>query len=75
MTDDGRRERTIWAAWRVADDGSVVVSAAVEADDGPEREAWEYPSLEAAEADLGPTFRDVVERALGEGHRKGRWRP
>lgn len=71
----GRRERTVWAAWRVARDGSLEVSATVEAAEGRERERWEYPSLEAAADELGESFREVVEKALGEGHRRGRWRP
>lgn len=75
MTGGDRRERTVWAAWRVARDGSLEVSATVEADGGHERERWEYPSLEAATGDLGESFREVVEKALGEGHRQGRWRP
>lgn len=75
MTGGERRERTVWAAWRVAEDGSLELSATLEAEDGHRRETWEYASLEDAAADLGPGFREVVERALGEGHRKGRWRP
>lgn len=75
MREDDRRERTVWAAWRVARDGSLEVSATVEAEEGHRRERWEYASLEDAAADLGGSFRDVVERALGEGHRRGRWRP
>lgn len=75
MTGSDRRERTVWAAWRVARDGSLEVSATVEADDGHEQERWAYPSLEAAAGDLGESFREVVEKALGGGHRHGRWRP
>lgn len=70
-----RRDRTVWAAWRVADDGRLEVSATLEAGDGYRREQWEYTSLEDAAEDLGDTFREVVERVLGEGRRKGRWRP
>lgn len=75
MTGSDRRQRTVWAAWRVARDGSLEVSATVEAGDGHERERWEYPTLEAAAGDLGESFREVVEKALAEGHRQGRWRP
>lgn len=75
MNGSDRGQRTVWAAWRVARDGSLEVSATVEAGDGHERERWEYPTLEAAAGDLGESFRDVVEMALAEGHRQGRWRP
>lgn len=75
MTGSGRRQRTVWAAWRVARDGSLEVSATVETGDGHERERWDYPTLEAAAADLGESFREVVGNALAEGHRQGRWRP
>lgn len=75
MTEDRRRERTLWAAWRVAPDGSLEVAATLETGEGIDRQRWEYPSLAAAAEELGESFRDVVERALGEGHTRGRWRP
>lgn len=75
MTGGGRRDRLVWAAWRVAEDGTIRVSATLEVDDGHRREQWDYATLEAAAEELGKSFRQVVERALGEGHRQGRWRP
>lgn len=75
MTERPRRDRTLWAAWRVDRDGALEVSATVEDEDGRRRERWRYTSLEDAADDLGESFREIVERVLGEGRRKGRWRP
>lgn len=75
MTPSERRKRLIWAAWRVAEDGSLELSATLEAADGHERQLWSYDGLEEAAGELGPGLREVVERALAEGHRQGRWRP
>lgn len=75
MTRGERRARLIWAAWRVAEDGSLELSATLEAEDGRERELWSYDGLEEAAGELGSGLREVVERALADGHRHGRWRP
>lgn len=71
------RGRIVWAAWRVAEDGSIQVSATLDREEGEgyHRERWDFPSLAAAADALGPGFRDVVERVLEEGRRQGRWRP
>lgn len=71
------RERILWAAWRVTEDGHIEVSATLSSRDGDEhaRELWEFPSLESATAALGDGFRDVVERVLAAGRSQGRWRP
>lgn len=71
-------DRVSWASWRIADDGRVQVVATLAPPDGdgePERARREYPTLEAAADELGPGFREVVERVLAEGLRQGRWRP
>lgn len=78
MSDPLPADRISWAAWRVADDGRVeVVATLVPAGEGagPERERREYATLEAAAEELGGSFREVVERVLAEGRRRGRWRP
>lgn len=71
-------DRVSWAAWRVTDEGRVQVVATLarsgEDEDLP-RARRDYATLEAAAADLGEGFRDVVERVLAEGRRQGRWRP
>lgn len=71
----GTERDLLWAAWRVEEDGTVRVMLVVETEEGPEREEARFGSLEEAAARLGASFRAVVERAVGEGHRRGRWRP
>lgn len=73
MTDDGRPIR--WGAWRVEEDGAVRVMLVREGASGPEREKVRFAGLEEAADRLGGSFRDVVQRAIAEGHRSGRWRP
>lgn len=71
-------DRISWAAWRVAEDGRVEVAATLSPEDEegePERVRRDYPTLDAAAGELGESFREVVERVLGEGLRQGRWRP
>lgn len=64
-----------WAAWRVEEDGAVRAMLTFDAGGELEREEVSFASLAEAEERLGDGFRDVVERAVSEGHRQGRWRP
>lgn len=73
--DPGTRERILWGAWRVADDGGLEIVLTLEGEDGPERRRLDFASLEAAERALGTGFRDVVEKVLAADRRRGRWRP
>lgn len=73
--DPETRERIVWGAWRVAEDGTIETVVTLEADGGNERRRLEFPSLEAAGEALGGSFRGVVEKVLAEGRRRGRWRP
>ena len=70
-----RGERIVWAAWRVADDGTIETVLTVAVEDGHERRRRDFSTLEAAAEALGPSFRDVAEKVLAEGRRRGRWRP
>lgn len=65
----------VWLAWRVTEGGEVQTRMTRRRDDELVRVARDYDSLEEAAAELGPAFREVVERVLGEGTRRGRWRP
>ena len=69
------RERIVWGAWRVAEDGGIETVLTLEGGDGFERRRRDFPTLDAAAEALGPGFREVVETVLAEGRRQGRWRP
>lgn len=71
--DDGRE--LCWAAWRVEEDGSVRAVLTLAEAGELAREEVRYETLAAAEEELGASFREVIERAVSEGHRQGRWRP
>lgn len=65
----------VWLAWRVTGSGEVQTRMTRTRDGELVRVARDYDSLEEATAELGPGFREVVERVLEEGARQGRWRP
>lgn len=65
----------VWLAWRVTESGEVQTRMTRRRDGELVRVARDYDSLDEATAELGPGFREVVERVLEEGARRGRWRP
>lgn len=69
------REKIVWGAWRVAEDGSIETVLTLASGEGHERRRHDFPTLEAAGEELGAGFRRVVESVLAEGRRQGRWRP
>lgn len=69
------REKIVWGAWRVAEDGTIETILTLESGDGYERRRLDFPTLEEAGEQLGAGFRRVVEKVLAEGRRRGRWRP
>ena len=72
-TDEDRDLR--WAAWRVEEDGSVRAMLVFAEAGEIAREEVRYETLAEAGEQLGASFREVVQRAVAEGHRQGRWRP
>ena len=72
-TNPGRELR--WAAWRVEEDGSVRTMLVFAEGGEIAREEVRYETLAEAGEQLGASFREVVQRAVSEGHRQGRWRP
>ncbi len=75
MTDGGDERRPIWAKWRVNDDGTVTVVATYAEAEGYGQEEQSFDSLDRAAAELGDSLRDVIDRSLEAGNRRGRWRP
>lgn len=73
--DDLDRDDVIWAAWRRTEDGRIRTALTVQSAEGLRREQREYPDLEAATAELGESFREVVEKVREAGGDRGRWRP
>lgn len=73
----GRRiiGRIVWLKFEVGRDGTVRTVETREAEGGLTRRAREFGALEEAEAEYGPGFREVVEKALAAESRRGRWRP
>lgn len=69
------RSNLIWVSWRVSDDGQVDVVATYGEESGFVRREQSYVSLEDASAELGPGFKEVVERSMEAGSYGGRWRP
>lgn len=69
------QEKPIWASWKVADDGRIEVTATYSERGAYVRREMHYGSLDEAAEALGPSFRDVVVRAMDAGSRTGRWRP
>lgn len=76
MTEDDRdRDDVVWAAWRRIEDGRIRTELTLRTAEGLRREQREYPDLEAATAELGASFREVVEKVCEAGGDRGRWRP
>lgn len=75
MTDRGDERKPIWAQWRLNDDGTVSIEATYAEGLGYAQRQRSFDSLDQAAAELGGSFRDVVERALEAGSQRGRWRP
>lgn len=76
MTEDDRdRDDIVWAAWRRTEDGRIQTGLTLRTAEGQRRERREYPDLEAATAELGASFREVVEKVREAGGDRGRWRP
>lgn len=73
--DDLDRNDVVWAAWRRTGDGRIQTALTLRAAEGLRREQREYPDLEAATAELGASFREVVEKVREAGGDRGRWRP
>lgn len=71
-TDVGR---VVWAAFEVADDGSVRATLTIETEEGFRKAGRAWGSLEAAETELGKSFGEVARKAREGGSRRGRWRP
>lgn len=69
------RSDIAWAAWRRAEDGRLEVVLTLRIGDELRRERHDYPDLEAAAAELGASFREVVEKVREAGREEGRWRP
>lgn len=67
--------RLVWLKWRLADDGRVEIVETVEGHEGPERRRNDAASLDEAARRYGPDFRELVDRAVESGSRKGRYRP
>lgn len=73
--EDLDRSDVAWAAWRLADDGGIRVVVTLRADDGTRRLRRDYEDLDAAVAELGDSFRTVVEKVCEADGDRGRWRP
>lgn len=71
MTED----RIIWARWSLGEDDGVEVVATYAEGEGYGQRRTSYASLAEAATALGPSFEDVVRRAVAAGSRQGRWRP
>lgn len=69
------RGRIIWLAFEVREDGRVRTVVTRDGNGEPVREPQEFPSVAAAQEAFGGSFREVVEKVLEGGSRKGRWRP
>jgi hypothetical protein len=65
----------IWVSWSLNEDGQVVVLATYSEGSGFVRKEQSYASLEDASGELGPGFKEVVERSTQAGSFRGRWRP
>lgn len=68
-------ERIIWLSFQVEPDGTVRTRVTLERDGEIVRERREAASLEEAQETFGGSFREVVQRVLESGSRRGRWRP
>jgi hypothetical protein len=75
LTDRGDERKPIWAKWRLDDDGTVSIVATYAEGSGYVQRKRSFDSLDQAAAELGDSFRDVVELALEAGSQRGRWRP
>lgn len=68
--------RILWGAFELAEDGTVLGRLTREGPGGePRREEHRWPSLEAAEAELGPGFGELARTVRAEGSPRWRWRP
>ena len=75
MSEEHEGRELRWAAWRVEEDGSVRAMLVFAEDGELARQEVRYDTLAEAGEQLGASFREVVQRAVSEGHRQGRWRP
>lgn len=75
MSGGSGGDRPVWAKWRVVEDGRIEVVATYREGDGYVQRERSYPDVEAAGAELGSSFTDVVRRVADEGRSAGRWRP
>jgi len=75
LPDGGDTRRPIWAKWWVNDDGTVTVVSTYAEAEGYGQEERSFDSPHSAAAELGDSLRDVIERSLVAGSRRGRWRP
>lgn len=67
--------KIVWARWRLLPEGGVEIVATIARESEFDQKRLEFDSIEAASAELGASFGDVVERAVQAGSRRGRWRP
>lgn len=74
-SEDSERSEVAWAAWRLTADGRLQVVLTVRSDDGTRRVRRDYDGLDAAAAELGDSFRTVVEKVREAEGDRGRWRP
>lgn len=72
---DAREGRIVWAAFELGANGSVRARLTLEGPEGYVRRERDWDSLEAAEAELGPSFGEVARKVRAAGSRRGRWRP
>jgi hypothetical protein len=67
--------KIIWAKWSLREGGGVEVVATCSDAGNYVQQELSFESLAAAEAALGPSFREVVDRVTEAGFSAGRWRP
>lgn len=67
--------KLIWLKWRVTEEGQVEIVETRDTDEGYRRRRNDAGSVDEAAARYGEAFREVVEKVLESGSRKGRFRP